>query len=113
MLLPWPALALLMAMPFGQALAQGSHAQSSPLTGIAGYGGADRTQRLIDGAKKEGALALYSSAPLDDIAAVTYAFEKKYGVRVKFWRGSSEDILRRTMTEARASRFEVDVADTA
>ena len=107
-MLALPALALLVAMPFGHA-----HAQGSQLAGIASYTGADRTQRLIDGAKKEGALTLYSSAPLDDIAAIAYAFEKKYGVRVRSWRGSSEDILRRAMTEARASRFEVDVADTA
>jgi ABC-type Fe3+ transport system substrate-binding protein len=108
MLLPWSVLALLVAMPFGHA-----HAQTSPLATIASYSGADRAQRVIDGAKKEGALTLYSSGTHEDIGSVIYAFEKKYGLPVRFWRGSSEDILRRTMTEARASRFEVDVADTA
>jgi ABC-type Fe3+ transport system substrate-binding protein len=108
MLLPWSVLALLVAMLFGHA-----HAQTSPLATIAGYDGADRAQRVIDGAKKEGALTLYSSGTHEDIGAVIYAFEKKYGLPVRFWRGSSEDILRRTMTEARASRFDVDVADTA
>ena len=108
MLLPWSVLALLVAMPFGHA-----HAQTSPLATIASYSGTDRAQRVIDGAKKEGALTLYSSGTHEDIGAVIYAFEKKYGLPVRFWRGSSEDILRRTMTEARASRFEVDVVDTA
>jgi iron(III) transport system substrate-binding protein len=108
MLLPWSVLALLVAMPFGHA-----HAQTSPLATIANYSGADRAQRVVDGAKKEGALTLYSSGTHEDIGAVIYAFEKKYGLPVRFWRGSSEDILRRTMTEARASRFDVDVADTA
>ena len=108
MLLPWSVLALLVAMPFGHA-----HAQTSPLATIASYSGADRAQRVIEGAKKEGALTLYSSGTHEDIGAVIYAFEKKYGLPVRFWRGSSEDILRRTMTEARASRFEVDVVDTA
>jgi iron(III) transport system substrate-binding protein len=108
MLLPWSVLALLVAMPFGHA-----HAQTSPLATIASYSGADRAQRVIDGAKKEGALTLYSSGTHEDIGAVIYAFEKKYGLPVRFWRGSSEDILRRTMTEARAGRFDVDVADTA
>ena len=108
MLLPWSVLALLVAMLFGHA-----HAQTSPLATIASYSGADRAQRVIDGAKKEGALTLYSSGTHEDIGAVIYAFEKKYGLPVRFWRGSSEDILRRTMTEARASRFDVDVADTA
>jgi ABC-type Fe3+ transport system substrate-binding protein len=108
MLLPWSVLALLVAMLFGHA-----HAQTSPLATIASYSGADRAQRVIEGAKKEGALTLYSSGTHEDIGAVIYAFEKKYGLPVRFWRGSSEDILRRTMTEARASRFDVDVADTA
>src|ERR1700704_3312898 len=108
MLLPWSVLALLVAMPFGHA-----HAQTSPLATIASYSGAARAQRGMHGAKKEGALTLYSSGTHEDIGAVIYAFEKKYGLPVRFWRGSSEDILRRTMTEARPSRFEVDVADTA
>ena len=108
MLLPWSVLALLVAMLFGHA-----HAQTSPLATIASYSGADRAQRVIEGAKKEGALTLYSSGTHEDIGSVIYAFEKKYGLPVRFWRGSSEDILRRTMTEARASRFDVDVADTA
>jgi iron(III) transport system substrate-binding protein len=107
------ALALLAAMapaalPFGA-----MRAEPVGLAAIATYAGPDRTQRLIDGAKKEGTLTLYSSGTPEDIGAVSYAYEKLYGVKVKFWRGSSEDILRRAMTEARASRFEADVADTA
>jgi iron(III) transport system substrate-binding protein len=113
----WSALALLMAMASSALLCGRAHAQVTGLTGglsgIANYSGADRTQRLIDGARKEGTLTLYSSGTPEDIAAVTYAFEKKFGVPVKFWRASSEDILRRAMTESRASRFDVDVADTA
>src|SRR6266852_7788010 len=33
--------------------------------------GADRTNSLIDGAKKEGQLTFYTSAPVDDVIAVT------------------------------------------
>src|SRR6185312_10014542 len=44
--------------------AQGSSAE------IALYAGADRTQRLIDGAKKEGVVTLYASAPNDDLTAL-------------------------------------------
>ena len=84
-----------------------------PIVEIASYAGADRTQRLVAGAKKEGALTLYSSGTIEDTSAITYAFEKTYGVPVRLWRGSSEDILRRAMTEARGSRYEVDVAETA
>lgn len=79
---------------------------------IALYQGADRMQRLIEGAKKEGVVSVYNSAPVKDMAVVAAAFEKKYGVKVRVWRASSEDILRRGVTEARAGRFEVDVFET-
>jgi hypothetical protein len=109
----WRTLALLMAMAPAALPSGGPRAEPTGLAAIATYSGSDRTQRLIDGAKKEGTLTLYSSGTPDDTGAVAYAYEKLYGVKVKFWRASSEDILRRAMTEARASRFEADLADTA
>jgi ABC-type Fe3+ transport system substrate-binding protein len=93
------------------ALAASAHAQA--MADIAHYSGADRTQRLIDGAKKEGVVSLYSSAVVADSNAIIDAFSKKYGVPVRLWRGSSEDILRRAVTEARGGRYDVDVAETA
>jgi len=79
---------------------------------IAQLQGPDRQQRLADGAKKEGELTLYTSAPVDDVAVLTAAFEKKYGVKVRVWRAASEKVLQRAVTEARANRFDVDVIDT-
>lgn len=87
------------------------HAQT--MADLAQYSGPDRTQRLIDGAKKEGAVTLYSSAVVADSNAIIEAFTKKYGVPVRLWRGSSEDILRRAVTEARGNRYDADVAETA
>jgi iron(III) transport system substrate-binding protein len=81
-------------------------------TKIAQFQGADRQQRLIEGARKEGELTFYTSAPVDDVAVITEAFEKKYGVKVKVWRAGSEKILQRAVTEARAGRFDVDIIDT-
>lgn len=78
----------------------------------ASYQGADRQQRLIEGAKKEGELLVYTSAPVDDMAAVTAAFEKKYGVRVKVWRAGSENVLQRAVTEGKAGRFDADIIET-
>jgi iron(III) transport system substrate-binding protein len=92
-------------------LAIPAHAQS--VADIARHSGPDRTQRLIDGAKKEGFVTLYSSAVIADTNAITQAFEKKYGVRVRLWRGSSDDILRRAVTEARGERYDADLAETA
>jgi iron(III) transport system substrate-binding protein len=88
-------------------------ASAETIADIASLSGPDRTQRLIDGAKKEGVATLYSSAVTDDSNAIAIAFEKKYGVKVQLWRGSSEDILRRAVTEHRGGRNDVDVAETA
>ena len=40
------------------------------------------------------------------------AFEKKYGVKVELWRASSEKVLQRAVTEARAGRHDADVIET-
>ena len=75
--------------------------------------GPDRTARLIAGAKKEGTLTLYSSAPVEVMTDVTNAFTKKYGVKVTLWRGGSEEIMQRVITESRGGRGSADVMDTA
>ena len=79
---------------------------------VATYAGADRAQRILEGAKKEGALEIYTSAQSDDMGALVSAFEKKYGIKVTMWRSSSEKVLQRAVTEARAGRFTLDVAET-
>src|SRR5436190_23912634 len=84
-------------------------AQSSRAPDVAGFDGADRQQRLIEGAKREKELTFYSSIPPADISALVAAFDKKYGIKVKVWRADSEGFLQRILSEARARRFEVDV----
>jgi iron(III) transport system substrate-binding protein len=91
------------------ALAPCALAQPMSVAEIATYQGADREQRLIEGAKREKELTFYSSIPPDDIAALVSAFDRKYGVKVKVWRADSEGFLQRVVGEARARRFEVDV----
>ena len=84
-------------------------AQTNRLAEIAAYQGADRQQRLVEGAKKEGEVMFYSSIPVEDLAVLTAAFDKKYGVKVKVWRADSEGFLQRIISEAKAKRYEVDV----
>jgi iron(III) transport system substrate-binding protein len=79
---------------------------------LATYEGADRNQKLLEGARKEGELTIYTSAPTDDMKVLADAFEKKYGIKAKVWRASSEKVLQRGLAEARANRFEADVFDT-
>jgi iron(III) transport system substrate-binding protein len=96
-------------------LAFQAHAQIKPNATAADvglYAGADRLQKLIEGAKKEGELNLYTSAQADDIGAVAAAYEKKYGIKVSMWRSSSEKVLQRAIAEARAGRRAMDVAET-
>jgi ABC-type Fe3+ transport system substrate-binding protein len=87
--------------------------RAQTLADLASYSGPDRTQRLIAGAKKEGTVTLYSSATLADQSAILRAFGAKYGIKVQQWRGSSEDIRNRALTEYSGGRFDVDVAETA
>ncbi len=74
--------------------------------------GADREQRLIEGAKKERQVSVYTSLNLKDSVPITAAFEKKYGVKVSLWRAGSEKVVQRAVTETRAGRFAFDVLET-
>ncbi len=89
-----------------QAVARGTMAE------LAQYEGADRMQRMIDGARKEGNLSIYTSAQTDDMGALVAGFEKKYGIKVSVWRAGSEKVLQRAVTEARANRHTVDIVET-
>ena len=78
------------------AFAQGT---DSTLAEIAGYSGPDRVAKLVAGAKKEGVVNIYTSETVEDVGALSQAFEAKYGIKLKLWRGSSEDILQRGVVE--------------
>ena len=93
----------------GSVMAQ---APANNIAALAALTGAERQKRLAEGAKKEGVVSIYTSMPLDDMAALTSAFEAKYGVKAKVWRSGSEKILQRGLLEAKANRFEVDVFET-
>src|SRR5690242_21869515 len=84
-------------------------AQAQTVEELALYNGPDRTERLIAGAKKEGALNIYSSLITTDMGALMKAFEAKYGVKATHWRGSSEDIRNRATREYAAGRYEADI----
>ena len=71
------ALALAIALS-GEALAQAPDASAQ----IVNTERADREQFLAQGAKKEGEVAVYTSLISEDLAALSAAFEKKYGVKV-------------------------------
>ncbi len=76
---------------------------------IALYEGPDRAQRLLEGARREGSLTVYSSLPIEDMRAQTSVFEQRTGITVRIWRASGEHILQRALAEYRAGRHDVDV----
>jgi iron(III) transport system substrate-binding protein len=76
---------------------------------LATYEGADRMERIVAAAKKEGALTLYTTIAEKDLPAVIKPFEEKYGVKVTVWRAGTDKVLQRTIAETRARKYDVDV----
>src|SRR5687767_8607336 len=76
------------------------------------YRGADRESRLLENARKEGSVVLYTSLAPTESGPLGQAFEKKTGVKVEIFRSISEKVVQRAVTEARAKRFAFDVIET-
>jgi iron(III) transport system substrate-binding protein len=70
--------------------------------------GEARAKALAEGARKEGELMVYHSTQTEDLKPVFDAFTRKYGVAVRDWRSSSENVVQRVIRETRAGKHEVD-----
>src|SRR5258707_14537157 len=90
--------AALVALTCASALAQS-------FSKLALDGRPERFQRLVAGAKKEGALTLYTSIPEKDMAVLTADFDRRYRVKVNVWRASSVKVLQRAAGAARAEHW--------
>jgi len=67
-----------------------------------------------EAARAEGEVVLYSSLNNEQIVTLVDAFKKKYpAIKTSFYRGTSERVLQRANTEAKAGRFTVDVITSA
>jgi iron(III) transport system substrate-binding protein len=85
---------------------------TSAQTSLATYTGADRMARIVAAARKEGTLTLYTSITAKDLPPLVQPFEAKYGIKVNVWRAGTSNVLQRTVSEASARRFDVDVVHT-
>jgi iron(III) transport system substrate-binding protein len=105
---------ILMGVAVAQALAIAptALAQRVDPSAVYLYKGADRDQRLLDAAKKEGTLTFYTSMQTPESGPLSAAFEKKYGIKVNLWRATSDQVVQRAITEARGNRNTVDVVET-
>src|SRR5262245_18152339 len=74
---------------------------------------ADRQKILVDGARTEGKLSFYTTLIVDQVVRpLKDAVEKEYPfVQVDFFRGNSDRIVQRLLSEYQAKRYAVDVID--
>src|SRR5256886_14067434 len=100
------ALVLAFAFAAAETLAQDRQAANRE---IYPHRGADRAQRLLSEAKKEGGLTLYTPMTPEDAGPLVAAFEEKYGIKLRMWRGINQKLVQRALAEARAGKSAVDV----
>jgi iron(III) transport system substrate-binding protein len=84
-------------------------AQNTPVTKVASYEGADRQQRLLAEAKKEGTITIYTSITPANLDVLRADFEKKYGIKVNVWRAGDDKVVQRVLTELKAGKAGFDV----
>jgi iron(III) transport system substrate-binding protein len=84
-------------------------AQAQPLAELAAYVGADREQRLLAGARKDGSLLWYTTFPSEYSNQLAAPFEKRYGIKVTHWRARSETVLAKALAEGKSGRPSADV----
>ena len=65
----------------------------------------------VEAAKKEGKVVVYGAVPPQSMDVINKPFEKKFGVRVEYWRASSTKVMDRALTEFRAGRPGFDVVE--
>lgn len=71
------------------------------------------TVSVLDAAKKEGVVVVYTSLNAEELEPIIKVFNTKYPqIKVDFWRGSSEDVTSKALNEYRAKTFLVDVLET-
>ena len=106
------ALALLLLCVFTAAPGALAQPTAGPNQATYLYKGADRAQRLLEKARQEGVVVVYTSLATTESTPLAKAFEKKYGIRVELWRALSDKVVQRAVTEARGKRHTVDVIET-
>ena len=74
---------------------------------------AERQKLLVEGAKKEGKVTWYTTLIVDQVVRpIKEAFEKEYPfVQLEYYRGNSENVVQRVISEYQAKRFAVDIVD--
>jgi iron(III) transport system substrate-binding protein len=80
---------------------------------VQGLGATEREHVLTRMARAEGQLDLYTSLESELAGSLADAFEQRFGVPVKVFRGTAEEVAARALEEARANRTAGDVAEAS
>jgi iron(III) transport system substrate-binding protein len=71
---------------------------------------AEREKKLVEGARKEGAMIWYTNTGVENANRYIQAFKKQYPfLNAQFWRSKTRQVVQRVVAEARAGRHLVDV----
>src|SRR5262249_58406121 len=86
-------------------------AHALPPEEIVNYRGADRQQVLVEGAKKEGQVVLYSALIVNQmLRPLAAGFMKRYPfLKMTYYRADSEELLAKLSAETRANNVVADV----
>jgi iron(III) transport system substrate-binding protein len=103
------ALTLAACLP---ALLAGS-AMAATVAEIANLKGPEREQTLIEGAKKEGKVVIYSAMIEDQaLRPITEAFRQKFPfLQAEFWRADTRDLINKALAEARGRAVVGDIIE--
>jgi iron(III) transport system substrate-binding protein len=88
-------------------------ASAQSFADLASGDGPSRHQRLVQAARIEGSVTVYTSNAADTLKVLSADFEKRYGVRVDAWRASSAKVLQRAVAEKRANRWDFDAVSVS
>jgi iron(III) transport system substrate-binding protein len=90
-----------------------TRAQALTTEDILNYQGADRQKMLVDGARTEGTVVIYSGMIVNQLLRpMVDGFEKKYPfLKARYWRGDGNQVAVKLNAEIRANALEADVVE--
>jgi iron(III) transport system substrate-binding protein len=100
-----------LAFSLAAAISAGAAAQVTDIAAALRLQGEARTKALVEGARREGEVMVYHSSQTEDLKPVFDAFTARYGVKVRDWRSSSENVVQRIVAETRAGKRDVDFVE--
>jgi iron(III) transport system substrate-binding protein len=86
-------------------------ADAQSIAATAAYSGADRQQKLVAAAQKEGTVSIYTSISSAIAHKLASDFQDKYGVKVKLWRAGDRTVLQRLVSERKTDLDAFDVVN--